>query len=99
VANVHPTRVPNPHSASKATDLAVVAVVRRMLAEGDIRRARKQAGLSIGEVAKTLGLYSSTLARWERGERTPRPAQAVRAAGVFEELVAIADLVEQGDPQ
>ena len=47
-----------------------------MMARGfgrELRRLRKAAGLTQADVAKLVGRHPNTVARWERGERTPEP--------------------------
>lgn len=38
---------------------------------GNIRKARKAAGVSQKELAERLQVYQKDISRWENGERTP----------------------------
>lgn len=49
--------------------------IHRRLPPPPMRRAiRKNAGITQSDVAAALGVDRVTVARWERGERTPRGA-------------------------
>lgn len=37
----------------------------------NIKRARKNAGLTQKQLADAIGVYPKDVSRWERGERTP----------------------------
>ena len=39
----------------------------------ELRALRKAAGLTQADVAQLVGRHPNTVARWERGERTPEP--------------------------
>ncbi|WP_093357185.1 MULTISPECIES: helix-turn-helix domain-containing protein [Bacteria] len=63
----------------------------------ELRRAREDAGLSARQLADQLGLSHTTIGRWEKGERSPRPvdvATVLSALGadnkLREELVDLA---------
>ncbi|KAA5829202.1 helix-turn-helix domain-containing protein [Saccharopolyspora hirsuta] len=63
----------------------------------ELRRAREDAGLSARQLADKLGLSHTTIGRWEKGERSPRPvdvATVLSALGadnaLREELVELA---------
>jgi DNA-binding transcriptional regulator YiaG len=48
------------------------------LDDGEARALRETAGLSLRAVAQMIGTPPSTVARWERGARSPRPSEASR---------------------
>jgi DNA-binding XRE family transcriptional regulator len=47
---------------------------------------RAQAGVSLAEMAEPIGVAPSTILRWERGERVPHGAAAVRYGELLDEL-------------
>jgi DNA-binding transcriptional regulator YiaG len=64
--------------------LAALSRVRSLAASGDARAVRERAGLSLSEMAGTIGVGISTLSRWERAERAPRGEAALAYARVLE---------------
>lgn len=60
--------------------------IRAAVASGEARRLREAAHLSIGEVARACGVDQSTVWRWERGNRSPRGASALRYADLIDSL-------------
>jgi DNA-binding transcriptional regulator YiaG len=50
----------------------LLAEVREAARDGETERVRKRARLSRSEVAAVCGVDQSTVARWERGQRSPR---------------------------
>jgi transcriptional regulator with XRE-family HTH domain len=52
-------------------DLLELSHARSLVASGTTRSIRIAAGLSLRDVASTLGVAPSTFLRWERGERVP----------------------------
>lgn len=63
----------------------------------ELRRAREDAGLSARQLADKLGLSHTTIGRWEKGERSPRPVDVATVLsalgadnGIREELVELA---------
>jgi len=70
-------------------DLRLLAEGRQLARSGRGARLRELAGLSQTDIAKLIGVSSSTVSRWESGERAPRSehavlyAKALRAIGVF----------------
>ncbi len=58
-------------------DLALLARARR-LGQGAGREVRERAGLSVGELARIIGVDVATLSRWERGRTRPRANSAQR---------------------
>jgi len=63
-----------------------VARVRKQLRNGEAKEIRVRAHLSMGEVARGLGVTESTLGRWETGLRVPRPQAALRYGRFLREL-------------
>jgi DNA-binding transcriptional regulator YiaG len=62
-----------------------VARARRRLPEPRLRRSiRKDAGLTLASVADALGVTLTTVARWERGERTPRGSLLIAYAELLD---------------
>lgn len=68
-------------------DLARLAQVRALASSGAARSVRLAAGLSLGEVARTLGVSPSTILRWETGERSPRGELALRYTDLLDRLL------------
>ena len=54
----------------------------------EFARLRQKAGLSIAEVAETIGWSSSTVYRWDRGEQSPRRAAVETLRRVIADRVA-----------
>lgn len=57
--------------------LAELAETRTLVRSGAARPIRLNAGLSLGEVAKSIGVSPATILRWETGERVPHGEAAV----------------------
>ena len=74
--------------------LEQVVIGRRVLQDGSGRRLREEAGLSRATIASRIPCHQATLAKWETGQRVPRPATAARYAKVLAELLEVVDLVE-----
>lgn len=60
------------------TDAQDLAAARRLAADGSARRIRVAAGLSCAELAAAIDVTRVTVSRWERGQRSPHGAAAVR---------------------
>ena len=58
--------------------LVQLSRVRSLTSSGAARAIRSSAGLTLGEVAKAIGISKSALSRWERDERVPRGDSALR---------------------
>lgn len=67
-------------------DLIRLADTRAAAAAGAARSLRLAAGLSLGEVARELGVSVSCVFRWETGERRPRGDAALRYGELLERL-------------
>lgn len=52
----------------------------RTLQGSRIRAARKMRGITLAELADTLGVHSSAISQWECGRTSPRPEMQVRIA-------------------
>ncbi len=63
-----------------SNELATVAEVRRIFADGTFREMRRSLGISLGEFAASARIGGGTLSRYERGIRRPAPAEAIRCA-------------------
>jgi len=57
-----------------------------MASSGELRRMRLDARLSLSELSAAVGVFPSTLWRWEINTRVPRPSEARRLALVIREL-------------
>jgi len=68
-----------------------VAIARSCCADGEARRLRIGARLSLHDVARGVGVNASTASRWERGLNFPQHAQAIRYAAFLTELAAVLD--------
>jgi len=55
-----------------------LAAVRALARTGTARQIRQAAGLSLAEVASSLGVSSAAVCRWEHGQRIPRGERAQR---------------------
>lgn len=73
--------------------LVELARVRALAKSGEARRLRLEAALSLGEIASAVGVSTSTVYRWEAGERQPRGDGAVRYLEALEAL----EEAESGD--
>jgi len=63
-----------------------VSRVRLLARTGEARRIRERSLLSVGEIAREIGVSASSLSRWETGTTTPRASVALRWAEVLEQL-------------
>ena len=57
--------------------LTELAQTRALVGTGAARPIRLNAGLSLGEVARSIGVSPATVLRWETGERVPHGEAAV----------------------
>lgn len=60
--------------------------LRGITSSGEARQIRERARLSQADVARSVGADQSTVARWERGERAPRGAAALKYALLLDRL-------------
>lgn len=68
------------------SNLVDLARVRGLVRTGDARYIRLARGLSMGEVARCVGVAVATVSRWEAGQRIPRGAAALRYGELLESL-------------
>ena len=69
------------------TDASQLATVRALAASGTARSIRLEARLSLSEVADQIGVSTSTVFRWEQGQRKPKGQPALRYGALLAELV------------
>jgi transcriptional regulator with XRE-family HTH domain len=74
-----------------ASNLVRLADIREAASSGQARRLRLAAGLSLGEIARELGVSVPTVLRWETGGRRPRGGAALRYGELLEELIERSD--------
>ena len=67
--------------------LLEVTRVRELARAGTARQVRQRAGLSLSEVAAAVGVSTATVFRWERGQRRPTGAAALRYARMCQTLM------------
>lgn len=68
------------------SELVELANVRSLVRSGDARYIRLARGLSVGEVARGVGVAKATVSRWEAGQRIPRGAAALRYGSLLASL-------------
>jgi len=68
-------------------DLVRLSKIRSLAKSGAARSIRVGAGLSLGELAESLGVCVTTIYRWENSQRTPRGERAVAYADLLDKLV------------
>lgn len=61
--------------------------IRSLARSGSARTVRLAAGLSLAEIAATVGVTSSAVFRWENGERAPHGDAALRYGELLEALM------------
>lgn len=69
-------------------DIVLLAKARRYATTGHGREVRMGCGLSLREMAEAVGIATSSLWRWEHGERVPRGSSAAQWARLVDELQA-----------
>ena len=67
-------------------DLSRVIQGRQALADGTGKALRRQAGLSLAELAAAVGVNAATVYRWEQGTTRPSADAAERYALALETL-------------
>ena len=65
-----------------------LSLLRGMVESGEARELRLRARLSLGEVAEAVGVSTSTIFRWENGQRRPHGAPALRYLKLLVETMA-----------
>lgn len=61
-----------------------IATVRMWCRNGTARRLRLAAGLTLVDLGRDVGVSHVTIRAWERGERVPTSANALRYAEVLQ---------------
>ncbi len=74
-------------------DVVKLATVRRLAQSGRARRIRLDAGVSIAEIARAIGVSSPTVYRWEVGENNPQGAAAL---AYFQLITDLSELKSSG---
>lgn len=67
-------------------ELVRISECRRKLRSGEARELRIRAHVGLSEVARAAGISRTAAYRYENGERTPRPDEAMRYAEVLDGL-------------
>jgi DNA-binding transcriptional regulator YiaG len=67
-------------------DILLLARIRAQAADGTARAVRQSARLSLSEVAKHCGAVTTTISRWETGQRRPRGDAGLKYARLIEQL-------------
>ena len=62
-----------------------------------IKSKRMSKGLTQEQLAKEMNVTRSTVAMWEKGVSTPRPAVLVRMAGFF--ACTVDELLQKGEAE
>lgn len=65
-----------------------LSAVRRRAASGEARTIRQAARLTLEDVGSAIGTHHTTVARWERGERTPTGTAAIKYGQLLDRLSA-----------
>ena len=71
---------------SQSELLDQVRTLQRLPRPATARAVRLAAGLTVEQVAAELGVHRVTVERWERGERRPRRAVALRYVELLDQL-------------
>lgn len=66
--------------------VAELAIIRSRAASGEARQLRLRARLSLSEVADHCGAVTTTVSRWESGERRPRGEAGLKYARLIAQL-------------
>jgi len=68
--------------------LTRLVAVRRMVRDGTARRLRQDAGVSMEELARAVGVSKTCVLKWERGDRAPKGENGIRYFLVLTSLAA-----------
>jgi len=71
-------------------DIAELARVRALVRSGLARAIREKAGVSQSELARSLGVHETTVAKWESGLRLPRSDVGRRYGRILRDLTKVA---------
>ena len=66
--------------------LMQIVATRQRARDGTARAIRQRAGVTLAEMARTVGVTESTMSRWESGQRNPRGEAALRWMEALAEL-------------
>jgi hypothetical protein len=77
---------PSAEPIGSSIDLSAVARMRRNARNGTARATRELHGLSVGEVARKLGVTTPTVSLWERGLRQPSAEHAEQWDSILRSL-------------
>lgn len=58
-----------------------------------LRQKRRERGLTLHQVAASVGLAASNLSRIERSRQAPRPAAAIRLYHFFDKEIPLEDII------
>ena len=58
------------------TDVDRLAILRQLTTSGEALKLRERAGLTTGEIAREIGVATSTIYRWETNARRPNSSDA-----------------------
>jgi DNA-binding transcriptional regulator YiaG len=75
----------------ETVDLLELAAVRRLCRDGAAQALRTTNGLSLAEVADTLGVCKASVSRWERGLQAPSGDHARAYGHLLRALVSMED--------
>jgi DNA-binding transcriptional regulator YiaG len=70
----------------ESSELKLIIEGRETARSGRGARLRRVAGISQAELGRAIGVTSTTVSRWERGERQPRGHHAVAYLSALREL-------------
>lgn len=70
------------------TEAERLVTLRRWTTNGKARELRLAAKLSQADIARTVETDQTAVGRWERGERLPRGAAAMRYLNLLESVAA-----------
>lgn len=69
------------------TPILLLSQARSLTRDGDGRRRREAAAISLRELALAINVTPSTLSRWETGRSRPRASAALRWAEALRSLL------------
>jgi transcriptional regulator with XRE-family HTH domain len=67
-------------------DLERLVEVRRLVESGEAKARRETAGISLSAIASACEVDTSTVWRWETGQRSPRAGDALKYGRVLSML-------------
>jgi transcriptional regulator with XRE-family HTH domain len=75
----------------QTAQLRLIIEGREVARSGRGARIRRLAGITQADLGRALGVTSTTISRWERGEREPRGRHAIAYVRLLDELRTIAE--------